>query len=48
MSYEAAQEAVYGMPIGEWKAKHQKPASAEAQKQFESGAPLHAKIGVIE
>ncbi len=48
MSYEAAQEAVYGMSAGEWKAKHQKPASAEQQKTFEATAPLHAKIGVIE
>ena len=48
MTYEAAQESIYGMPIGEWKAKHQKPSTAEQQKKFEDGAPLHAKIGVIE
>lgn len=48
MSYEAAQEAVYGMPIGEWKAKHQRPASSEQEKKFEDSKPLHAKIGVIE
>lgn len=48
MSYDAAQEAVYGMPIGEWKAKHQQPANAEQQKKFEDGSALHAKIGVIE
>ncbi|MCC6914123.1 MAG: DUF1244 domain-containing protein [Rhodospirillaceae bacterium] len=48
MSYEAAQEAVYGMPNSEWKAKYQKPASAEQQKTFETTAPLHARIGVIE
>jgi hypothetical protein len=48
MSYEAAQEAVYGMPIGEWKAKHQKPASPEQEKRFDESKPMHAKIGVIE
>jgi len=48
MTYEAAQEAVYGMPIGDWKANHQKPANAEQQKKFEDTTPLHAKIGVIE
>ncbi len=48
MSYEAAQEAVYGMPIGDWKAKHQKPASAEQEKRFDDSRQLHAKIGVIE
>src|SRR5687767_6269407 len=48
LSYEAAQEAVYGMPIGEWKSKHQKPASAEQETRFEQSKPLHAKISVIE
>ena len=48
MSYEDAQEAVYGMPISAWKAQHQRPASAEQQKKFEDGAALHARIGVIE
>jgi uncharacterized protein len=48
MSYEAAQEIIYGMPIGEWKARHQRPASAEQQRKFEETAPLHAKIGVVE
>ena len=48
MTYEAAQEAVYGMPIADWKARHQKPANAEQQKKFEDTTPLHAKIGVIE
>lgn len=48
MSYEDAQQAVYGMPIGEWKAKHQKAASPEQEKKFEDSKPLHAKIAVIE
>ena len=48
MSYEQAQEAVYGMPIGDWKAKHQKPASPEQEQRFEATKALHAKIGVVE
>lgn len=48
MTYEQAQEAVYGMPIGDWKAKFQKPASAEQEKKFEDSKPLHAKITVVE
>ncbi len=48
MTYEQAQEVVYGMPIGEWKAKHQKPANPEQEKAFEDTKPLHAKITVVE
>ena len=48
ITYEQAQEAVYGMPIAEWKAKHQKPATAEQEKTFETTKPLHAKIGVVD
>ncbi len=48
LSYDAAQEAVYGMPIGEWKARHQRSASAAQEKMFEDSKPLHAKIGVID
>ena len=47
-SYEQAQEAVYGMPIGEWKKQHQKPSTPVQEKAFEDGKPLHAKIGVVE
>ncbi len=48
MSYDAAQEAVYGMPIGDWKSKFQKPATAEQEQKFEASKPMHAKIGVVE
>lgn len=48
MSYEAAQEEIYGMPIGDWKAKHQKPATPEQEQAFAASKPLHAKIGVID
>ena len=48
MTYEQAQEAVYGMPIGDWKAQHQKPATPEQEQKFEAGKPGHAKITVVE
>ena len=48
MTYEQAQEAVYGMPIGDWKSKHQKSASPEQEQKFEATKPLHAKITVVE
>jgi len=48
LGYEQAQERVYGMPIGEWKAKHQKPATADQEKTFDETKPLHAKISVVE
>ncbi len=32
----AAREVVYGMPYGEWKAKYQRPASAEKQALSEA------------
>lgn len=44
LSYDQALEAVYGMPYGEWKARHQKPASEEQLKTFEDTKPLHAAI----
>ena len=34
ISEPAAREIVYGMPYEEWKAKHQKEASAEQQGKF--------------
>jgi len=35
LTKEASREAVYGMPYEEWKAKHQKEASAAQQAGFE-------------
>jgi len=37
----ASQEAVYGMPIEEWKAKYQKEANAEQQAAFAKAAHKH-------
>lgn len=34
MSAEEARDAVYGEPYAEWKAKHQRPATAEQQAAF--------------
>ncbi|MDC0688623.1 DUF1244 domain-containing protein [Mitsuaria sp. RG] len=39
LSLDAAREQVYGMPYAEWKAQHQKEASAEQQAAFEQGKP---------
>lgn len=44
MSYDAAREAVYGMPYEEWRTKYQKEASAEQKRKFEETKPLHAEI----
>ncbi|MBM3515230.1 MAG: DUF1244 domain-containing protein [Alphaproteobacteria bacterium] len=48
VTIETAQEAVYGMPQKEWKAKYQKESSADQQKKFEDTKPLHAAISVVE
>ena len=46
VDYEAAREAVYGMPYSEWKEKHQLPATAEqlaameAKKKKTAGRPF--------
>ncbi len=48
VSYEQAQESVYGMPISDWKKQHQKPATPEQEKRFEDTKPLHAAIRVVE
>ncbi|MCY4212791.1 MAG: DUF1244 domain-containing protein [Gammaproteobacteria bacterium] len=36
MDLEAARRLVYGMPYGEWKAKHQPEASADQLAQFQA------------
>ena len=36
VDYEAAREAVYGMPYSEWKEKHQLPANAEQLAAMEA------------
>jgi hypothetical protein len=44
MDYDAAREAVYGMPYEEWKGRYQQEASAEQQRVFEETKPLHAFV----
>jgi len=44
MTDDEAREAVYGMPYGEWKKKHQAEASAEQKARFEETKPLHSPI----
>ena len=41
VDYEAARTMVYGMPYEEWKAKHQKEASAEQKAKFQDTAAKH-------
>ena len=48
MTYEQAQEIVYGMPVPDWKKKYQKPASDAQQAKFEETKPLHAEIAVVD
>jgi hypothetical protein len=40
IDYDQAREAVYGMPISEWKAKHQQPATPEQSAAFEARQSL--------
>ncbi len=44
INYDQAREAVYGMPYGEWKDKHQEKASQEQMDLFDETKPLHAEI----
>jgi hypothetical protein len=41
MSKEQSREVVYGMPYDEWRAKHQKEASAEQKTAFEKASQKH-------
>jgi hypothetical protein len=41
MSKDQAREIVYGMPFGEWKARHQKDATPEQLAAFEAAQKRH-------
>ncbi|AWV07309.1 DUF1244 domain-containing protein [Marilutibacter maris] len=41
MSKDEAREAVYGEPFGDWKAKHQQPATPEQLAAFEAARKRH-------
>lgn len=38
-SADAARDGIYGMPYAQWKAQHQKEASAEQLAQFDKSKP---------
>ena len=43
---DAARELIYGMPVAEWKARHQREASPQQQAAFEAAArPDHPPGG---
>ncbi len=39
ISADAARDGIYGMPYAQWKAQHQKEASAEQLAQFDKSKP---------
>jgi uncharacterized protein len=41
MTKEQSRELVYGMPYDEWRAKHQKEASADQRAAFEKASQKH-------
>ncbi len=41
LSKDEAREHVYGMPYDEWRALHQREATAEQQAAFQRNAPKH-------
>ena len=41
MSKEESREIVYGEPYDQWRAKHQKEASADQKAAFEKSRPQH-------
>lgn len=41
MGYDEAREIVYGMPYGEWKARHQTEATPEQRAAWEASRPGH-------
>jgi len=41
LSKDDSRELIYGMPYEEWKAKHQKEASAQQQATFQKAAHKH-------
>ncbi len=42
--YAQAQKVIYGMEVGDWKARYQSKASDEQMKRFDETSDLHAKI----
>ncbi len=44
MTKDQAREHVYGMPMAEWKSRHQAPATPEQMARFEAAMRAHPKI----
>lgn len=44
LSKEAAREAVYGMPMSEWKANHQTAATPEQLARMDASVALNKKL----
>lgn len=44
ISKEAGREAVYGMPMSEWKANHQTPATPEQLARMDASVALNKKL----
>ncbi|WP_454758507.1 DUF1244 domain-containing protein [Caulobacter segnis] len=44
ISKEAGREAVYGMPMAEWKANHQTPATPEQLARMDESVALNKKL----
>jgi hypothetical protein len=44
ISKEAGREAVYGMPMSEWKANHQAPATPEQLARMDASVALNKKL----
>ena len=44
LSRDAAREAIYGMPLADWKARHQGPATPEQLARMEESLALNARL----
>lgn len=44
LTKDAAREAVYGMPLSEWKANHQTPATPEQLARMDASVALNKKL----
>ena len=44
VSRDEAREAIYGMPQGEWKARHQSPASPEQLAKMDESVALNERL----
>ena len=45
ISYDETRELVYGMPYGEWKAKHQTESTAETKQAYKDNIERYGEAG---